>query len=89
MFIEVNRLSLAKGNAKEIAFYWFKVGDTFTPNYWKQQALIALKTLFGKPASSALIRLSADVFKNDEASAAKRIKEFANLAIPEMFKYLP
>src|SRR3990172_441003 len=57
--IAANKLLLEKGTSSYIAYYWFKVGDSFTPNYWKQQTLIAVKTLLGKPSSSALIRVSA------------------------------
>jgi len=35
--IKTNRLTVEKGNDKQVLFYWFKVGDAFTSNYWKQQ----------------------------------------------------
>ena len=89
LVMNVNRLLLAKANEEQVAFYWFKVGDTFTASYWKQQILIVLKTLFGKPASSALIRISMDATADNQIKAAKELKEFANLIIPDIFTYLP
>ena len=89
LLVDANRLSLEKGNARQIAFYWFKVGDSFTSSYWKQQLLIAIKTLLGRPASSALIRISADVVNRDDTEAVRKIKDFAQLTIPLILQHLP
>jgi len=87
--IQANRLCLSKGNFSQIAYYWFKVGDHFTSNYWKQQILIAFDTLLGRHPSSALVRVSADVVGNDINKTAMNIKKFTNLITPELFVYLP
>ena len=84
-----NRLLLEQGFAKEISFYWFKVGDRFTPNYWQQQFLIALKSLLGQPSSSAMIRVSAHVLKSDTAKAEQEAVDFMQLISPMLFAYLP
>ncbi len=70
-------------------FYWFKVGDTFTSNYWKQQGLIALKSFLGKPSSSAMIRLSANIPPGDTKKSIEDINSFARLIIPYLKQYLP
>lgn len=87
--IDVNRLTVENGPSKQTFFYWFKVGDTFTPNYWKQQGLIAVKSLLGKPSSSALIRISTDVKNDNTDEAVGRIKEFGKLIVPYLYQYLP
>jgi len=84
-----NKLRLQKGNLEETAFYWFKVGDTFTSSYWQQQFLIALKTFLGRPSSSALIRVSADITQKGEKNTTQMIKEFSSRIIPELNRYLP
>lgn len=87
--IKTNRLFLEQGNFHQIAYYWFKVGDTFTSNYWKQQFLIVLKTLLGQNSSSALIRVSSPVKEIDEVAAEANIQEFSRLLVPLLYKYLP
>ncbi len=87
--ISANRLLLELRGTKQFSYYWFKVGDSFTANYWNQQALIAVKTLFGQPHSSALIRISSDISKNDEKGAIDRIKYFTNLILNDLNRYLP
>jgi len=88
--IEVNQVIVEYGQAQQVLYYWFKVGDGFTPGYWKQQILIGLNTLTGKPASSALIRLSSTVQGEGEVEKAKQvIKDFSPLIMPHIQKYLP
>ncbi len=88
--IEGNRVLVERGRTQQVLYYWFKVGDSFTGNYWKQQILIGLKTLTGKPASSALIRLSSTI-KNGktEKEALDIIKKFVPAIIPYIPTYLP
>ena len=87
--IQTNRLKLLRKHLEHIAFYWFKVGDKFTANYWKQQFLIAINTITGQTKGSALIRISADINSADQNEAIRNIKSFANLIIPSLFTYLP
>jgi EpsI family protein len=85
----VNRLQLETGAYRSNAYYWFKVGDTFTPTYWKQQFLIASKTLLGKPSSSAMVRLSVDIEKGDSQQAEHLAQSFAKTILPLLNQYLP
>jgi len=89
MSIDVRRLKIEKGRIMQIFAYWFKVGDSFTSNYWKQQGLIAFKSLLGQPASSALIRISSTVKDNNDADATQLIKKFGKLIVPHLKLYLP
>lgn len=88
--INVNRVAVEQGRDRQVFFYWFKVGDAFTSNYWKQQGLIALKSFLGQPSSSALIRISTDS-KNerDDDGAAGRLKDFGRIILPYIQKHLP
>jgi EpsI family protein len=89
MIIQANRLRLTKGGYSQYSYYWFKVGDQFTSNYWKQQVLIALDTLLGKHPSSALVRISADIKENNLNNTINDIKRFTDLVTPDIFTYLP
>ncbi len=84
-----NRITIEQGKGRQIMFYWFKVGDTFTPNYWKQQCLIAVKSFLGQPSSSALIRISTDIEKDGEDAAIQRMKKFGQLILPLLDRHLP
>ncbi len=84
-----HKLHLHKGKLNEIAFYWFKVGNSFTENYWRQQGMIAVKTLLGQQASSALIRVSTSVIDENEEKTLQLLKKFSQRVLPELKKYLP
>ena len=87
--IDMNRLTIEKGDVRQIFVYWFKVGDIYTSNYWKQQALIALRSVLGRPASSALIRISSTVYHGDDNQSIKLIKDFGQAILPYLPQYLP
>lgn len=88
--VNVNKLTIERGEASQLVFYWFKVGEIYTANYCKQQFLIAVRSFLGQPANSALIRISADI--KDEAATAptsRTMKEFGQEFIPLLGQYLP
>jgi EpsI family protein len=87
--IDVNHVTVEKGSERQIFLYWFKVGDSFTTNYWKQQGLIALKSFLGQPSSSALIRISASIENGQEPNAKQRLKDFGGIILPYIYKHLP
>jgi len=87
--IPVRKLSLEQGRYEHVAYYWFKVGDSFTSSYWGQQFRIAMNTFLGRNSSSALIRLSTVMEDDNEAKAEKDIQEFAALILPDIKEYLP
>jgi EpsI family protein len=87
--ISANRLLFQAGKLYQICFYWFKAGDHFTSDYWKNRMFIALNAFMGQRKGNALIRISADFTKNDQEKAIQEVKEFTDLITPQLFKYLP
>jgi EpsI family protein len=88
LLIKANWLVLDDNQKRQIAYYWFKVGNIYTQSYWKQQALAAFDNLAGKRTGSALIRISADIINGHEEQAIKIVNEFASLIGPQLL-YLP
>ena len=87
--LDTKRMFVEKGQYQQVANYWFKVGNTMTANYLKQQLLVALKMCLRQPAGSALLRVSADVKGNDVAAADATIQEFTMEILPLLPQYLP
>lgn len=84
----VNWLISDNKRNQQISYYFYKVGETYTTSYWKQQALVALNNLVGRRSGSALIRISVDIHHGQE-EAIRRINEFTALLIPQLYKNLP
>jgi len=80
--VQTNKLLLEYGDTQQVAHYWFKVGNEYTSNYWKQQFLIVYKTLLAQNSSSALIRISATVQDGNQKAAEDDLKAFAWLILP-------
>ncbi|VAX37403.1 hypothetical protein MNBD_UNCLBAC01-923 [hydrothermal vent metagenome] len=87
--IETVQVVVEYTHTQQVLNYWFKVGESFTPSYWKQQLLIAVKTFTGKPASSALIRISSTVKEGGQKKASKDIDAFASAMHIYIPQYLP
>ncbi len=83
------RLVVEGYNDQQLVLYWFKVGDTFTSNYWKQQMLIALKSFLNEPASSALIRISTKIKGQSTAQNLQTLKNFAQEISPIILQQIP
>jgi EpsI family protein len=85
----VNRLILEKSKVRQLVIYWFKAGSLYTDKYLKQQIKIVLNRIFGKPTSSALIRISTDIKNNDPDAALALVKSFFTKIAPLLETYLP
>lgn len=83
------KLTVEKGDARELVVYWFKAGNLNTDRYVKQQLKVVFDLLFGKRASCALIRMSARVKDNNEDAALSLIKAFSAQVEPLLAKYVP
>lgn len=87
--IDFGRSAIELGGEEETLYYTFKVGNSFTSSYWKQQILIALKTVLGQPASSALIRISIPVKDQDPGDVDTVAQKFVRQMMPFIKEYLP
>ena len=90
VLLDGNKVIVDRVRSQQVLYYWFKVGNSYTASYWKQQILIALKTLTGQSSSSALIRLSATVQPGKtQEDSLDVIKTFVPLITPHVQTYLP
>ena len=88
-YLGADRFASEQEGRKLMTYYWFKVGNNFTPSYWEQQILIALKTLFGRPAGSAMIRLSVESDESETVKADRIAQNFIRLILSAVKQYLP
>ncbi|MDP1853762.1 MAG: EpsI family protein [Candidatus Omnitrophota bacterium] len=86
--LKTNYLIAEKGGARELMFYWFKSGKTFTPNYLNQQLRIMLNQLQGKSSGGAMIRISTTITK-DEKETEERLAGFIREIMPTIVKIIP
>lgn len=87
--IKASRLVLENETVRQIAYYWFKIGDINTPSYWKHRFFVALDNLRGRRTGSAVICISSDIIEGNQQKAMEAIKDFAAVIIPQLSQYLP
>ena len=88
--LNVKKVLIEQNGIRQVLYYWFKVGDGFTSNYWTQQALIAIKTFTRQPASSALIRVSMTIPPDGtEKDTEEVLRRFIAAIMPSIQQYLP
>ena len=86
--LTLNRVLIDYDTYQQIMYYWFKIGTSHTPSYWKQQMLIGLKTLLRQPSSSAMVRVTALIKNDDEAATALAMDKFVKDIMPMVPEYL-
>jgi EpsI family protein len=87
--INATKLTVEKGDTRQLVVYWFKAGKLYTDKYLKQQLKIVIDRMFGKRTAGAMIRVSTDV-KNDSPDAALGlIREFCREIEPLLARYVP
>lgn len=87
--IKMNKLILQKDSWKQVVLYLYKSGDKLTEKYYAQQFNIILNGMLSKDTSSALIRVSANVYDGDVSEKIALTKNFFREIIPIIEQKLP
>ncbi len=84
------RLVLVNGAQKQAVLYWFKTGDTLTGNFFLNAYYWAKNQVTGGGRTSAMIKLTAMVRKNQNEDAVfAALEDFAVMLTPMLSDYVP
>jgi EpsI family protein len=86
---EVNRLVIAKGEARELVYYWYQEQGRVIADDWKKIVYMTLDRARRSRTDGSLIRFSAPIRHNDEARADAEILDLAALILPQIPPYVP
>jgi EpsI family protein len=86
---EVNRLVIAKGEARELVYYWYQEQGRVIADDWKKIVYMTIDRARRHRTDGALIRLTAPIFHNDETTADAEILGLAALMLPQIPPYVP
>jgi exosortase D (VPLPA-CTERM-specific) len=88
--LQVNRLVIQKGDAKQIVYYWFKQRDRVLTNEYLVKFFLFWDALAKQRTDGALIRLTASVQPgHDEVEADRLLGNFTKSVNPLMSQYVP
>ena len=90
--VEVRELISENRGYQMLHLYLYKCGDSYTPNYITQQAIIFLNGIIARNAAGALIRIDVPIGKADTRvteEARKLALEAAQAFMPQIDQGLP
>ena len=86
---EMVRLTLSIGGREDLVLYCYLAGEDFTADYLRQQWNIVRNAITRESTSSALIRFSTTVQRDEsEEEAEARMLEFVRAAMPVLRRHL-
>ena len=87
--IPVNRYLVSKGDDKSVVLYWYQshnrvVASEYTARFW----LVADSIRYHR-SDTALVRIVANVFDNNEQKSTDAAVKFAQASFPVLRAFLP
>lgn len=87
--VKVSEMVIRNGNEYQVTLYWFQNrGRIIASEYWEKIYLV-LDALLKNRRDGAFVRLMAYAPDGDIKIAEKSLNRFAELALPELTKFLP
>jgi exosortase D (VPLPA-CTERM-specific) len=88
--LRVNRTMVELGNQRELVYYWFKQRDRLVTNEFAVKWYLFWDAVTRHRTDGAMIRIITPVpLGADEASADRRLTEFAAAIAPDLGRYIP
>jgi len=87
--LPANQFVIEMEDSQQAMYYFFKVGGSYTANYWYQQILVSLKTFLGQHQGSAMIRMTVPYNSHKPAESTRIVQEFILEILPYIKQYLP
>ena len=85
----VNRLVIAKGNQRQLTYYWYQSrGHVIAADYMKMAHLFWDRATKSRTDGS-LVRLSVEMYRKDEESAEANLREVASQVVPLLPRFVP
>jgi len=85
----VNRLVIARGDHRQLVYYWYQERGRVTADDWKKIIFQSWDRFRESRTDGALVRLTTPIFKGQEESADANVREIASLVLPLLPAYVP
>lgn len=85
----VNRMVIAKGDARQLVYYWYQTQGRVIADDWRKIIYLSWDRARSGRTDGALVRLTAPVHQEDEDAAERQIHELASEIVPMLAAYVP
>jgi EpsI family protein len=80
---------IAKGDARQLVYYWYQTQGRVIADDWRKIAYLSLDRARSGRTDGALMRFTAPIIHKDEAAAERQIHELASEIVPRLAAYVP
>ena len=85
----VNRMVIAKGDARQLVYYWYQTQGRVIADDWRKIAYLSWDRMLHQRTDGALVRFTAPVVHKDEQAAERQIRELASEIVPRLAAHVP
>jgi EpsI family protein len=86
---EVKRLVVARGNARQLTYYWYQSRGRVVSRDWQKILYVGFDRATQGRTDGSLIRFTIPIIRNDEESADQSFHELAPLILARIPAYVP
>jgi len=86
---QVNRMVIAKGDARQMVYYWYQTQGRVIADDWQKIAYLSWDRAHSGRTDGALVRLTTPIFHKNEDAAEQQIEELAREIVPRLPAYVP
>jgi len=86
---KANRMVIAKGDARQMVYYWYQTQGRVIADDWQKIAYLSWDRARSSRTDGALVRFTAPIYHMDEDAAERQIHELASEIVPRLAAYVP
>jgi EpsI family protein len=86
---EVNRLVIAKGDARSLVYYWYLTSGRVIADDWRKIVYLFWDRATRYRTDGALVRFTVTMRAGDEAKAEAQLQDLLARVVPELPAYVP
>jgi EpsI family protein len=85
----VNRLVIAKGDARQLVYYWYQTQGRVIAEDWRKIVYLSWDRARRRRTDGALVRLTTQIHQKDDAAAEQQVLALAGEMMPLLSTYVP
>jgi EpsI family protein len=85
----VNRLVIAKGDARQLVYYWYQTQGRVIAEDWRKIVYLSWDRARRQRTDGALVRFTVPIFHKDQSAAEQHLQQLAGLMLPRLGAYVP
>jgi EpsI family protein len=85
----VKRLVIAKGEARQLVYYWYQSRGRVISQDWKKIVYVGLDRALKNRTDGSLVRFTVPMLRNDEERAETAFRDLAPRVLNEIAAYVP